>query len=230
MNFNDIKALDEGYVLQTYARNQLAIDHGCGATLFDAEGKKYIDFTSGIGVCSLGYANEAWARAIYDQAMKVGHISNLFYTEPYAKLASRLVPAAGMAAAFFGNSGAEANEGMIKVARKYSYEKYGQGRSAIITLKNSFHGRTITTLKATGQDHYHDYFFPFTEGFRYAQANDMDSLLSQAGEDVCAVMMELIQGEGGVNPLEKEFVQSVAKLCQERDRSEEHTSELQSPY
>ena len=217
MNFNDIKALDEGYVLQTYARNQLAIDHGCGATLFDAEGKKYIDFTSGIGVCSLGYANEAWARAIYDQAMKVGHISNLFYTEPYAKLASRLVPAAGMAAAFFGNSGAEANEGMIKVARKYSYEKYGQGRSAIITLKNSFHGRTITTLKATGQDHYHDYFFPFTEGFRYAQANDMDSLLSQAGEDVCAVMMELIQGEGGVNPLEKEFVQSVAKLCQERD-------------
>lgn len=217
MNFNDIKALDEGYVLQTYARNQLAIDHGCGATLFDAEGKKYIDFTSGIGVCSLGYANEAWARAIYDQAMKVGHISNLFYTEPYAKLASRLVPAAGMAAAFFGNSGAEANEGMIKVARKYSYEKYGQGRSVIITLKNSFHGRTITTLKATGQDHYHDYFFPFTEGFRYAQANDMDSLLSQAGEDVCAVMMELIQGEGGVNPLEKEFVQSVAKLCQERD-------------
>ena len=170
MNFNDIKSLDEGYVLQTYARNQIAIDHGQGATLFDTEGKKYIDFTSGIGVCSLGYANEAWARAIYDQAMRVGHISNLFYTEPYARLASRLVPAAGMAAAFFGNSGAEANEGIIKLARKYSYEKYGQGRAVIITLKNSFHGRTITTLKATGQDHFHDYFFPFTEGFRYAQA------------------------------------------------------------
>ena len=217
MNFSEIKALDEGYVLQTYGRNQVAIDHGCGATLYDTEGKMYIDFTSGIGVCSLGYANEAWAKAIYDQAMKVGHISNLFYTEPYAKLASKLVPAAGMAAAFFGNSGAEANEGMIKTARKYSYEKYGQGRATIITLKNSFHGRTITTLKATGQDHFHDYFFPFTEGFRYAVANDMDSLLAVAGDDVCAVMMELVQGEGGVNPLQQDYVQSVAKLCAERD-------------
>ena len=211
MNFNEIKALDEGYVLQTYGRNQVAIDHGKGASLWDTEGKEYIDFTSGIGVCSLGYANEAWAKAIYDQAMKVGHISNLFYTEPYAKLASKLV------AAFFGNSGAEANEGMIKLARKYSFEKYGQGRAVIITLRNSFHGRTITTLKATGQDHFHDFFFPFTEGFRYAEANDMDSLMAQAGDDVCGVMMELIQGEGGVNPLQKNYVQAVAKLCAQRD-------------
>ena len=217
MNFNEIKALDEGYVLQTYGRNQVAIDRGEGATLWDTEGKKYIDFTSGIGVCSLGYANEKWARAIYDQAMKVGHISNLFYTEPYALLASKLVPAAGMAAAFFGNSGAEANEGIIKTARKYSYEKYGKGRSTIITLKNSFHGRTITTLKATGQDHFHEFFFPFTEGFRYAEANRMDSLLEAAGDDVCGVMMELIQGEGGVNPLEKDYVLEVAKLCAQRD-------------
>ena len=217
MNFNEIKALDEGYVLQTYGRNQVAIDHGKGASLWDTEGKEYIDFTSGIGVCSLGYANEAWAKAIYDQAMKVGHISNLFYTEPYAKLASKLAPAAGMAAAFFGNSGAEANEGMIKLARKYSFEKYGQGRAVIITLRNSFHGRTITTLKATGQDHFHDLFFPFTEGFRYAEANDMDSLMAQAGDDVCGVMMELIQGEGGVNPLQKDYVQAVAKLCAQRD-------------
>ena len=168
-------------------------------------------------MCSLGYANEKWARAIYDQAMKVGHISNLFYTEPYALLASKLVPAAGMAAAFFGNSGAEANEGMIKTARKYSYEKYGKGRSTIITLKNSFHGRTITTLKATGQDHFHEFFFPLTEGFRYAEANRMDSLLEAAGDDVCGVMMELIQGEGGVNPLEKDYVLEVAKLCAQRD-------------
>ena len=217
MNFTEIKSLDEGYVLQTYGRNQVAIDHGKGATLWDTEGKEYIDFTSGIGVCSLGYANDAWAKAIYDQAMKVGHISNLFYTEPYAKLASKLVPAAGMAAAFFGNSGAEANEGMIKLARKYSYEKYGEGRATIITLKNSFHGRTITTLKATGQDHFHEFFFPFTEGFRYADANDMDSLMAQAGDDVCGVMMELIQGEGGVNPLQKDYVQAVAKLCAEKD-------------
>ena len=217
MNFTEIKGLDEAYVLQTYGRNQVAIDHGQGAVLWDTEGKQYIDFTSGIGVCSLGYANEAWAKAIYDQAMKVGHISNLFYTEPYARLASRLAPAAGMAAAFFGNSGAEANEGMIKVARKYSYEKYGEGRATIITLKNSFHGRTITTLKATGQDHFHEFFFPFTEGFRYAEANSMDSLMAAAGDDVCGVMMELIQGEGGVNPLDQDYVRAVAKLCAERD-------------
>ena len=217
MNFNEIKALDESYVVQTYGRNQVAIDHGHGATLWDTGGKEYIDFTSGIGVCSLGYANEAWAKAIYEQAMKVGHISNLFYTEPYAKLASKLVPAAGMAAAFFGNSGAEANEGMIKVARKYSYDKYGEGRAVIITLKNSFHGRTITTLKATGQDHFHEFFFPFTEGFRYAEANSMDSLMAAAGDDVCGVMMELIQGEGGVNPLNQDYVQAVAKLCAGRD-------------
>ena len=217
MNFAEIKALDQQYVMQTYGRNPVAIDHGKGATLWDTEGKEYIDFTSGIGVCSLGYANEAWAKAIYDQAMKVGHISNLFYTEPYAKLAKKMVEGSGMAAVFFGNSGAEANEGMIKLARKYSYDKYGQGRSTIITLNNSFHGRTITTLKATGQDHFHEFFFPFTEGFRYADANSMESLLSAAGDDVCAVMMELIQGEGGVNPLQKEYVQAVAELCAQRD-------------
>ena len=217
MNFTQIKELDQRYVLQTYSRNPVAIDHGRGATLWDTEGKEYIDFTSGIGVCSLGYGNEAWARAIYDQAMKLGHISNLFYTEPYARLASKLVPAAGMAAVFFGNSGAEANEGMIKTARKYSFDKYGPGRSTIITLNNSFHGRTITTLKATGQDHFHEFFFPFTEGFRYAAANDMASLQAAAGDDVCAVMMELIQGEGGVNPLDADYVQTVAKLCADKD-------------
>ena len=217
MNFTQIKELDQRYVLQTYSRNPVAIDHGRGATLWDTEGKEYIDFTSGIGVCSLGYGNEAWAKAVYDQAMKLGHISNLFYTEPYARLASKLVPAAGMAAVFFGNSGAEANEGMIKTARKYSYDKYGPGRSTIITLNNSFHGRTITTLKATGQDHFHEFFFPFTEGFRYADANDMASLQAAAGDDVCAVMMELIQGEGGVNPLDVGYVQAVAKLCADKD-------------
>ena len=217
MTFEEIKALDHQYVLQTYTRNELAIDHGKGAKLYDTEGKEYIDFTAGIGVCSLGYANERWARAIYDQAMKLGHISNLFYAEPYAKLAKRLVEGSGMAGAFFGNSGAEANEGMIKLARKYSYDKYGRGRATVITLKNSFHGRTITTLKATGQDHFHEFFFPFTEGFRYANANDLESIHAVAGDDVCAVMMELIQGEGGVNPLQKDFVQAVAALCAEKD-------------
>ena len=217
MNFAEIKALDEQYVMQTYGRNPIAIHHGRGATLWDTEGKEYVDFTSGIGVCSLGYANEVWAKAIYDQAMAVGHISNLFYTAPYVKLAEKLVKGSGMANVFFGNSGAEANEGMIKLARKYSYDKYGPGRSTIITLTNSFHGRTITTLKATGQDHFHEFFFPFTEGFRYAGANDIDSVKAQGGGDVCGVMVELIQGEGGVCPLEKSFVQQVAQLCAEKD-------------
>ena len=192
MNFTQIKELDQRYVLQTYSRNPVAIDHGRGATLWDTEGKEYIDFTSGIGVCSLGYGNADWARAIYDQAMKLGHISNLFYTEPYARLASKLVPAAGMAAVFFGNSGAEANEGMIKTARKYSFDKYGPGRSTIITLNNSFHGRTITTLKATGQDHFHEFFFPFTEGFRYADANDWRASRPPPGRRV--------RGDDGADP------------------------------
>ena len=217
MTSEAIKGLTHQHIMNTYGRFPVALDHGEGATLYDPEGRAYIDFTSGIGVTALGYGNPLWAEAVAYQAKKLNHVSNLFYTEPPARLAEVLCQRTGASAVFFANGGGEANEGMIKLARKYSFDKYGQGRSAIVTLKNSFHGRTITTLKATGQDVFHNYFFPFTEGFRYAQANDMDSLLSQAGEDVCAVMMELIQGEGGVNPLEKEFVQSVAKLCQERD-------------
>ena len=217
MTFEEIQSLDQQYVMQSYGRFPEAIDHGKGATLWDVAGKEYIDFTSGIGVCSLGYGNEAWVAAITAQASRLGHISNLFYTEPCVRAAEKLVKGSGMAGVFFGNSGAEANEGMIKLARKYSYDKYGQGRSTIITLNNSFHGRTITTLKATGQDHFHEFFFPFTEGFRYADANDMASLQAAAGDDVCAVMMELIQGEGGVNPLDVGYVQAVAKLCADKD-------------
>ena len=217
MNFEEIKALDEQYVMQSYGRNQVAIDHGKGATVWDTEGKEYIDFTSGIGVCSMGYADEGWVNAVTQQASKLAHISNLFYSEPYAKVAQKLCSRTGMADVMFGNSGAEANEAMIKLARKYSYDKYGKGRGTIITLHNSFHGRTITTLAATGQDKFHDYFFPFTEGFRYADANDMDSIEAVAGHDVCGIMFELVQGEGGVLPLDKEFVQKVAQLCAKRD-------------
>ena len=217
MNFEEIKALDEQYVMQSYGRHQIAIDHGKGATVWDTEGKEYIDFTSGIGVCSMGYANEGWVNAVTQQASKLAHISNLFYSEPYAKVAQKLCSRTGMADVMFGNSGAEANEAMIKLARKYSYDKYGKGRGTIITLHNSFHGRTITTLAATGQDKFHDYFFPFTEGFRYADANDMDSVEAVAGHDVCGIMFELVQGEGGVLPLDKEFVKKVAQLCAKRD-------------
>ena len=217
MTFEELKSLDHQYVMQSYGRFDVAIDHGKGATVWDAEGKEYVDFTSGIGVCCLGYGNELWAKAIYDQALKLGHISNLFYSEPYVKVAEKLCTRTGMANVFFANSGAESNEGMIKLARKYSFDKYGKGRGTIITLRKSFHGRTITTLAATGQDVFHNYYFPFTEGFRYADANDLSSVEQVAGHDVCAVMFELIQGEGGVLPLDREFVQQVAQLCAKRD-------------
>ena len=217
MTSEEIKSLTGQYVMNTYGRFPVAIDHGQGATLYDPEGNAYIDFTSGIGVCDLGYGYQPWADAIAAQAKKLGHVSNLFYTEPAARLAETLCKRTGESCVFFANGGGEANEGMIKLARKYSFDKYGKGRATIITLNNSFHGRTITTLMATGQEVFHNYFFPFTEGFRYADANDMASLEAAAGDDVCAVMMELVQGEGGVLPLDVEYVQAVKKLCEERD-------------
>ena len=217
MTSKEIQALTGQYIMHTYGRFPVAIDHGQGATLYDPEGNAYIDFTSGIGVTSLGYGSEPWAEAITAQAKKLGHVSNLFYTEPPALLAQKLCQRTGESCVFFANGGGEANEGMIKLARKYSFDKYGTGRATIITLNNSFHGRTITTLTATGQEVFHNYFFPFTEGFRYADANDMASLEAVAGDDVCAVMVELVQGEGGVLPLDKAYVQALAKLCAEKD-------------
>ena len=217
MTSNEIKGLTHQYVMNTYGRFPVAIDRGEGARLYDFEGNEYIDFTSGIGVTDLGYGYQPWVDAIADQAKKLGHVSNLFYTETPAKLAQTLCKRTGMSCVFYANGGGEANEGMIKLARKYSFDKYGEGRATIITLKNSFHGRTITTLKATGQDVFHQFFFPFTEGFRYAAANDLEDLKVQSGDDVCAVMMELVQGEGGVLPLDYEYVQAVKQLCEEKD-------------
>ena len=217
MTSQQIKDLTHQYIMTTYGRFPVAIDHGQGATLYDPEGNAYIDFTSGIGVCDLGYGYQPWADAIAAQAKKLGHVSNLFYTEPAARLAETLCKRTGESCVFFANGGGEANEGMIKLARKYSFDKYGKGRATIITLNNSFHGRTITTLMATGQEVFHNYFFPFTEGFRYADANDLSSLEAAAGDDVCAVMMELVQGEGGVLPLDYDYVQAVKKLCEEKD-------------
>ena len=215
----DLIEKDQQYVMQTYGRFPIVIDHGQGATLWSPEGERYIDFTSGIGVNSLGYGNQKWIEAIESQIQKLGHISNLFYSEPYILLAEKLVQLSGMKKVFFSNSGAESNEGAIKLARKYSYDRYGEGRAVIITLINSFHGRTITTLKATGQKRFHQYFYPFTEGFRYAEAGNIDSLLEALGEnnDVCAVMLEGIQGEGGVFPLEQSYLNEVQKICNERD-------------
>ena len=216
MDFETIKARDDRYVMHTYARFPVDIDHGENATLWSADGKEYIDFTSGIGVDSVGCADPRWVAAVAAQAAKVGHMSNLFYTQPCGKLAERLCRRAGMSAAFFCNSGGGAHGGIIKPARKWSYDKYGKGRATILTLKGSFHGRTIATLSATGQDVFHDYFFPFNEGFRYAEPT-LDGVSQVAGHDVCAVLVELIQGESGVWPLEESFVQGLAELCAKRD-------------
>jgi acetylornithine/N-succinyldiaminopimelate aminotransferase len=217
MTSEQIKALDQEYAMQTYGRFDVVLERGEGSTLYSPEGKAYIDFASGIGVNSVGYGNPHWLETVTRQAATLQHVSNLYYSQPYAQLAAKLCQRTGMANVFFANGGGEANEGLIKLARKYSFDKYGQGRATILTLVNSFHGRTITTLKATGQEVFHNYFFPFTEGFRYATANDLDSVRAQAGDDVCAVMMELVQGEGGVMPLDPAFVAGVKALCDEHD-------------
>ena len=216
MTFEELRELDRQYVVQSYGRNPIAMDHGQGASLYGVDGKEYIDFASGIGVLSVGTAHPKWTAAVSEQAAKLAHVSNLYYSEPYIRLAEKLCSRSGMAAAFFGNSGAEGNEGIIKLARKYSWEKYGEGRGTVITLNRSFHGRTITTLAATGQDVFHKYFFPFTEGFRRAEP-DLNSIQQAAGHDVCAVLVELVQGEGGVLPLDPEFVRGLAQLCADRD-------------
>lgn len=215
--FDEIKAQQDKYVMNTYSRFDVALVSGHGATALDADGKKYIDFGSGIGVNVLGYADPGWCAAVSEQAAKLTHISNLYYSPVQAKLAQTLCTASGFAKVFFCNSGAEANEGIIKLARKYSFDKYGSDRNTIVTLSGSFHGRTVTTLSATGQDVFHNYFFPFTEGFKYAEANDTDSMADALTDDVCAVLLEGIQGEGGVLPLEPEFVAKTAELAKEKD-------------
>lgn len=218
MTYQELKAEENQYVMNTYGRFPIALDHGEGATVWDVEGKKYIDLASGIGVNCLGYNNETIISAITEQAHKLMHVSNLFTTEPMVKVAKTLVERTHLEGkVFFANSGAEANEGAIKLARKYSFDRYGEGRAKIVTLVNSFHGRTITTLNATGQDKFHNYFFPFTEGFDYALANDIESVKAKVDDMTCAVMMELIQGEGGVLPLDREFVKQVEALCREKN-------------
>ncbi|WP_040198075.1 aspartate aminotransferase family protein [Candidatus Soleaferrea massiliensis] len=217
MKHEELKKLDQTYVMNTYARSDVSIDCGRNAICWDLDGKAYIDFGSGIGVNSLGFCDKEWTAAVTAQLGKLAHTSNLYMTEPQAKLAEQLCGRTGMKRVFYANSGAEANEGAIKLARKYSEQKYGRQRTGIVTLKQSFHGRTVTTLAATGQDFFHQYFYPFTEGFRYAPANDFAGLKAAVDETTCAVMMELIQGEGGVIPLEKEFVDQAAAFCQEND-------------
>lgn len=215
-NFENIRSADQKYVAHSYGRFPVAIERGENAVCFDFDGKRYIDFTSGIGVNALGFCDKGWTDAVTAQLHKLSHISNLYYTEPCVKLAETLCKRTGMKKVFFANGGAEANEGAIKAARKYSFEKYGEGRSKILTLVNSFHGRTVTTLSATGQDVFHNYYFPFTEGFEYVSAEDIDELKAHA-DGACAVMIELIQGEGGVIPVGKAYVQTAAEFCRKND-------------
>lgn len=211
------KEKDLQYIMHTYGRYDVALKSGKGATAYDEDGKKYIDVSSGIGVNSLGYCDEGWVNAVSKQAGTIQHMSNYFYSEQASNLAEKLCTITGLAKVCFGNSGAEANECAIKLARKYSFDKYGADRNEIITLKNSFHGRTVTTLSATGQDIFHNYFFPFTEGFSYAEADNLDDLKNKVTDKTCAVMFEVIQGEGGVNILNKDYVQSLVKFCNEKD-------------
>lgn len=213
----NIKELDKKYIAGTYSRADVVFVKGKGSYLFDDEGKRYIDFGSGIAVNTLGHAYKKWVRATSRQLKRLAHTSNLYYSEPCSRLAERLCSLTGAKKVFFSNSGAEANECAIKCARKYSFDKYGEGRAKIITLVNSFHGRTITTLSATGQEVFHTTFMPFTDGFDYARANDVEDVKAKLDDTVCAVMLELVQGEGGVIALDEGFVKEIARLCEEKD-------------
>ena len=214
----DIQKLDQTYVANTYARFPVTIVKGKGSLVWDDAGKEYIDLSTGIAVDIFGVADEQWMAAVTAQLGTLQHISNLFYTGPCAQLAQMLCEKTGMKKVFFGNSGAEANECAIKAARKYAEDKKGKEYYTIITLKNSFHGRTITTLAATGQDVFHHDFTPLTEGFVYAEPNDLADLERLLAENKCAaVMMEVVQGEGGVMPLDEAYVKGAVKLCAEQD-------------
>lgn len=209
---------DKQYIANTYGRFPVTLVSGHGATAVDENGKEYIDMGTGIGVNAFGYCDKEWVEAVTEQLNTLQHTSNLFYTQPGVELAELLCKKSGMKKCFFGNSGAEANECAIKAARKYSLDKYNNpDRNVIISLTQSFHGRTLATLKATGQDVFHTTFGPFPEGFVYAEANNFDSFMNVYNENVCAVIMEMVQGEGGVIPLNNNFIKKVIEFCKEYD-------------
>ncbi len=215
---SNVKQIDKEYVAGTYNRFPVEIVSGKGSLVYDECGKEYIDMGSGIGVTCFGIADEIWKAAINEQLSKVQHMSNLYYTQPCAELAKLLCEKTGMKKVFFSNSGAESNECAIKVARKYAAEKKGADYYTIVTLENSFHGRTLTTLAATGQEHYHELFQPLTPGFVHAPANDLEALIKVAKENkTAAIMMECIQGEGGVLPLDIDFVKGVKEFAEKED-------------
>ena len=212
----NIKEADKQYIMPTYGRFDLCIVKGEGSTYYDENGKKYIDMGTGIAVNTFGANDEEWKNAVIEQIDKIQHTSNLYYSEPCVKLAKMLCEKTGMKKVFFGNSGAEANECAIKGARKFGTD-IREDKNVIITLKDSFHGRTITTLSATGQDVFHKNFTPFTEGFVHVTANDVDELKAAINDKVCAIMIEIVQGEGGVNTLDKAYLDEIEKITTEND-------------
>lgn len=213
----DIRALDRTYIANTYDRYDPVLVSGQGSIVFDDAGRRYIDMGTGIAVNAFGVADPVWAAAVAEQAGRIQHACNKYYTGPQALLAERLCARTGMRKVFFGNSGAEANECALKVARKYGSDRYGTARPNIITLENSFHGRTIATLAATGQTAMHQHFGPFPDGFRYAPAGDVAALERLFDGTVCGMLIELVQGEGGVNVLDPGYVRAVERLCREND-------------
>ncbi|MBR2375228.1 MAG: acetylornithine/succinylornithine family transaminase [Clostridia bacterium] len=214
----DIIALDKQFVANTYARFPVELVRGKGSLVYDADGKEYIDLGTGIAVNGLGIGDEGWKQAVVAQLDQIQHTSNLYYSAPCARLAETLCKRTGMEKVFFSNSGAEANECAIKAGRKYGEVQKGKEYSTIVTLKNSFHGRTITTLSATGQDVFHEHFTPMTDGFVHATANDLEALQTLVNtHKCCAVMLELVQGEGGVMALDKAYVQAVAELAKKEN-------------
>ncbi len=214
----NIRETDRQYVAGTYRRFDLALVRGNGSYCYDETGREYIDLGAGIAVNTFGVQDAEWIDAVTQQLSVLQHTSNLYYSEPCARLAALLCEKTGMQKVFFSNSGAEANECAIKTARKYSFDRYGDGRNTIVTLTNSFHGRTVTTLSATGQDVFHTSFFPFTEGFIHIPANDEAALeILERDSNICAVMIEMIQGEGGVNVLTDAYVQELAARCAKHD-------------
>ncbi len=217
MTFEEIKQTADTYLMPTYAHFPVALARGENATYWDCAGKAYIDFTAGIGVNSLGTNDAAWKAAVTAQLNQLQHTSNLYYNETVAKAAKMLCTRAGFARVHLSNSGAEANECAIKLARKYSFDKYGGGRYNIISLVNSFHGRTIATVTATGQEHYHEFFTPFLDGFKYAEAGDEKGFLEMLDGTVCAVMLEVIQGEGGVLETPRAYIEFLRRVCDEKD-------------
>ena len=209
--------LGEKYLVHTYNRFKVVLEKGEGVYLYDVNGKKYLDFASGIGVCSLGYGNKEYTKTLKNQIDKLTHTSNLFYNIPSVKAAEKLVKAAGLKKVFFTNSGAEANEGALKMAKRYAYDRDGTSNHEIIAMNHSFHGRTMGSLALTGNEHYQKPFGPMIGGIKFAEYNDLDSVKTLVNDKTCAIILEPLQGEGGIYPAEKEFIEGIRKICNEKD-------------